>query len=100
MKILITGGCGFIGVNLTRYLLKKGNYEITILDNFSVRKKEYLEEAIGDLPNKHIVKGRNKLFSPQIDRPDRRDVSNVKIRHFYLEIYKAKDEGIEIIEKS
>ncbi|MDL1971510.1 MAG: NAD-dependent epimerase/dehydratase family protein [Candidatus Desulfofervidaceae bacterium] len=56
MKILITGGCGFIGVNLTRYLLKKGNYEITILDNFSVGKKEYLEEAIGDLPNKHYVK--------------------------------------------
>ena len=60
MKILITGGCGFIGVNLTRYLLKKGNYEITILDNFSVGKREYLEEPIGDLSNKHyveIVKG-------------------------------------------
>lgn len=56
MKILITGGCGFIGINLTRYLLKKGDYEIIILDNFSVGKKEHLEEAIGDLPNKHYVK--------------------------------------------
>jgi len=60
VKILITGGCGFIGVNLTRYLLKKGDYEINVLDNFSVGKKKHLEEAIGDLPNKHyakIVKG-------------------------------------------
>ena len=54
--ILITGGCGFIGVNLTRYLLKKGNYEITILDNFSVGKRDCLEEAIASLPNKHYVK--------------------------------------------
>lgn len=33
MKILITGGAGFIGTHLTRDLLLKG-HEITILDNF------------------------------------------------------------------
>ncbi|NPA53492.1 MAG: NAD-dependent epimerase/dehydratase family protein, partial [Aquificae bacterium] len=42
MKILITGGCGFIGVNLIRYLLKRGDYEIVVMDNFSVGKREYL----------------------------------------------------------
>ena len=56
MKILITGGCGFIGVNLVKYLLKRENYKIIVLDNFSIGKGEYLEEAIYDLPNKNLVK--------------------------------------------
>jgi dTDP-L-rhamnose 4-epimerase len=33
MKILITGGAGFIGTHLSRHLLAHG-YELTILDNF------------------------------------------------------------------
>ena len=33
MKILITGGAGFIGTHLTRHLLARG-HEITVLDNF------------------------------------------------------------------
>ncbi len=34
MKVLITGGAGFIGTHLTRRLIKEG-YEVTILDNFN-----------------------------------------------------------------
>lgn len=34
MEILITGGAGFIGTHLSRYLLKLGN-SVTVLDNFS-----------------------------------------------------------------
>ena len=33
MKILITGGCGFIGTNLSIFLKKKG-HKISTLDNF------------------------------------------------------------------
>jgi len=36
-KILITGGCGFIGSNLTNYLINKG-YKVYIIDNFSKNK--------------------------------------------------------------
>jgi len=36
MKILITGGLGFIGKNLTSYLIKNTNYSITIFDNNSI----------------------------------------------------------------
>jgi UDP-N-acetylglucosamine 4-epimerase len=34
MKILVTGGAGFIGSNLCEYFLNKG-YDVTCLDNFS-----------------------------------------------------------------
>ena len=34
MKVLITGGCGFIGTNLSIFLKKKG-YNISTLDNLS-----------------------------------------------------------------
>ena len=37
--ILITGGCGFIGTNLTKCLADKG-YQLRILDNLSVGKEE------------------------------------------------------------
>ena len=35
MTWLITGGCGFIGTNLTKRLLSEGGHYIRILDNLS-----------------------------------------------------------------
>ncbi len=46
MKILITGGAGFIGSNLTRFLLHSG-HEVTVLDNFSTGKRENLAGLSG-----------------------------------------------------
>lgn len=55
MKVLVTGGAGFIGSHLTEELLKRG-HEVTILDNISTGRLEnvaYLQTH----PNFHIVIG-------------------------------------------
>ncbi len=45
-KYLITGGAGFIGSNLTRYVLEKG-HDVTVLDNFATGKRENLADVAG-----------------------------------------------------
>jgi nucleoside-diphosphate-sugar epimerase len=61
MKILVTGGAGFIGSNLVEELLKK-NHTIKVLDNFSTGSRNNIEgyrkdiEVIeGDIRSYHIV---------------------------------------------
>mgnify|MGYP006286213529 CR=1 FL=1 len=46
-KVLVTGGCGFIGTNLIEYLLEITDWEINVLDNLSVGKLEYLKSIDG-----------------------------------------------------
>ena len=59
VKVLVTGGAGFIGSNLTEYLLQNG-YKVRCLDNFATGKwenvigftKEYPDEyelMVGDI---------------------------------------------------
>ena len=44
-KILITGGSGFIGSAITKYLVEKG-HKVTVFDNNSRGKIKRLEEVI------------------------------------------------------
>lgn len=47
MRYLITGGAGFIGSNLTNQLLSRGKNSVTVFDNFSAGKKEFLRQKNG-----------------------------------------------------
>ena len=44
MKVLVTGGAGFIGSQLVDILLKK-NHEVVSVDNFILGKEEFLSDA-------------------------------------------------------
>ena len=46
MKVLITGGLGFVGTNLISYLTKKGGYQIAVLDDESLGKLSHVDESI------------------------------------------------------
>ena len=43
MKILVTGGAGFIGSHIAEYLVKRGD-DVTVLDNLNTGRKENLAE--------------------------------------------------------
>lgn len=62
MKVLITGGCGFIGSNLVR-LLEKESHEVSILDNMT-------KGSISNLPSN---------FSGEIIEADIRDLTAVQM---------------------
>ena len=55
MKILVTGGAGFIGSNLTEALLKLNN-EVICLDNFATGKKENITPFTTN-PNYTLIEG-------------------------------------------
>ncbi len=61
MKVLVTGGAGFIGSNLVKVLLRRG-HKVRILDNLSTGRRENIDEFIddvefieGDIRSYHIV---------------------------------------------
>jgi len=57
MRFLITGGSGFLGINLIRFLLNKG-HEITSLDiaPFDYPEKDKIRAIVGDIRDKSDVK--------------------------------------------
>lgn len=54
MKILITGGAGFIGSNLVARLLKQKNNQIIVIDNLSTGSEENIKEFYSD-PNFEFI---------------------------------------------
>lgn len=56
-KVFITGAAGFIGSNLTDFLLKKGIHVVG-WDNFSTGQKKFLEGAL-DQPHFKLIEGDN-----------------------------------------
>ncbi len=59
MKVLITGGCGFIGSNLTEFLLNQTDWEINILDDLS-------NGSLENIQSLENYKGRVQFFKGSI----------------------------------
>ncbi len=86
MKILITGGCGFIGSNLSLYLRKK-NYDIYTLDNLSRRGSKYNYELLL----------KNKIKNYKLNIEDTKKI--LKLPKFDLIIDCCAEPAIEISKK-
>ena len=82
-KILITGGAGFVGTNLIKFLLKKTKYEIISIDDYSSGSKS---NHIKNLRIKYI-KGKTSQITKLIKNPN-----NIKsVFHFgeFARIYQS-----------
>jgi nucleoside-diphosphate-sugar epimerase len=57
-KVLVTGGSGFLGINLIRYLLRQGIRDITVLDlvEFDYPERDQIRGIIGDIRKPDDVK--------------------------------------------
>jgi UDP-glucose 4-epimerase len=53
MKLLLTGGAGFIGSHLAKHLVELG-HQVRVLDNFSTGRRSNLESLIGEV---EVVEG-------------------------------------------
>jgi UDP-glucose 4-epimerase len=58
VKVLVTGGAGFIGSNLVRALLERGD-DVRVLDNFSTGNRANLSELAGDV---EVIEGELRSY--------------------------------------
>ena len=87
MKILITGGCGFVGANLALHLSKKKKFKVFSLDNISRSGSQY---------NQKLLK-KNKIKNYKIDITNFNKI--LKLPKFDLIIDCCAEPAIEVSKK-
>ena len=73
MRILITGGCGFIGSAVVRYLINETDYEVHTIDKMTYAATEaalrqWRAMTLSTPPNRHLQAGLESVLDHQPDQ--------------------------------
>lgn len=92
MRVLVTGGAGFIGSHIVEQLLERG-HEVAVLDNLSTGKREHVPSQVRfyevDLRDREATRRALSEFSPQAVSHQAAQASvavSVKAPHFDAEV--------------
>ena len=99
MKILITGGLGFIGSNLIEYLIKKKSIKkIILVDNFSKSSTRYLDLITKYKYHSSSKKYKNSSSRVQLIKADVTDINFAKLitRNIDYVVHLAAESGVDI----
>ena len=93
MKIMVTGGAGFIGSNLCEELLKR-DFQVVVVDNFDEfysykTKMRNVYESFGKLDEYRDILAENLTKEEMIDRCSKRFLSD-KYKLYYIDIITFK----------
>lgn len=88
MKVVITGGAGFIGSHITESLVKKG-HQVTVYDNFYTGRRENLVEVISDI---EIIEG--DIMNAETLEKAFKGADLVSHQAAQLEIFRSTDEPL------
>ena len=90
MKILITGAAGFIGFNLSKFLLTNTNYKIIGIDNFN----DYYDVKLKKKRNEILLKFKNYKFI-KIDICNNKNLNKIfKQEKFHFVFHFAAQAGV------
>ena len=90
MKILITGAAGFIGFNLSKFLLTNTNYKIIGIDNFN----DYYDVKLKKKRNEILLKFKNYKFK-KIDICNNKNLNKIfKQEKFHFVFHFAAQAGV------
>ena len=90
MKILITGAAGFIGFNLSKFLLTNTNYKIIGIDNFN----DYYDVNLKKKRNEILLKFKNYKFN-KIDICNNKNLNKIfKQEKFHFVFHFAAQAGV------
>ena len=99
MKILITGGLGFIGSNLIEHLIKKKSIKkIILVDNFSKSSTRYLDLITKYKYHSSSKKYKNSSSRVQLIKADVTDINFAKLitRNIDYVVHLAAESGVDI----